>query len=61
MDRMKFIISNGKINRYNACTDSCDMYDGPCACGAWHYPDEPSGYKDLSMREMFNTLIDEEE
>ena len=21
---------------YNACTDSCDMIDGPCACGAWH-------------------------
>ncbi len=20
----------------NACTDSCDMIDGPCACGAWH-------------------------
>lgn len=22
--------------RYNACTDRCDMRDGPCACGAWH-------------------------
>ncbi len=21
---------------HNACTDSCDMIDGPCACGAWH-------------------------
>ncbi len=21
---------------YNVCTDSCDMIDGPCACGAWH-------------------------
>jgi len=21
---------------FNACTDSCDMIDGPCACGAWH-------------------------
>jgi len=23
--------------RYNACTDPCDMWTGPCACGAWHY------------------------
>lgn len=22
--------------RYNACTDACDMWTGPCACGAWH-------------------------
>lgn len=22
--------------QYNACTDACDMWDGPCACGAWH-------------------------
>ncbi len=21
---------------HNACTDACDMIDGPCACGAWH-------------------------
>ncbi len=21
---------------HNACTDPCDMIDGPCACGAWH-------------------------
>ena len=21
---------------FNACTDPCDMIDGPCACGAWH-------------------------
>ena len=20
----------------NACNDPCDMWDGPCACGAWH-------------------------
>lgn len=25
-----------KPARYNACTDPCDMWDGPCACGAWH-------------------------
>jgi hypothetical protein len=23
--------------RYNACTDPCDMFTGPCACGAWHH------------------------
>lgn len=22
--------------RYNACTEPCDMWTGPCACGAWH-------------------------
>jgi len=25
-----------KPKRYNACTDPCDMWTGPCACGAWH-------------------------
>lgn len=23
--------------QWNACTDECDMFDGPCACGAWHH------------------------
>lgn len=22
--------------QHNACTDECDMFNGPCACGAWH-------------------------
>lgn len=22
--------------QHNACTDACDMWEGPCACGAWH-------------------------
>lgn len=22
--------------QHNACTDPCDMWTGPCACGAWH-------------------------
>lgn len=22
--------------QYNGCTDPCDMWDGPCACGGWH-------------------------
>lgn len=25
-----------KPKRYNACTDPCDMWEGPCCCGAWH-------------------------
>ncbi len=25
---------------YNACTDPCDMLQGPCACGAWHHLEE---------------------
>lgn len=24
----------------NACTDTCDMLCGPCACGAWHQLEE---------------------
>ena len=22
--------------RYNACSEPCDVIDGPCCCGAWH-------------------------
>jgi hypothetical protein len=22
--------------KYNACKDPCDMWTGPCCCGAWH-------------------------
>lgn len=22
--------------RYNACAEPCDMFTGPCCCGAWH-------------------------
>ena len=22
---------------FNACTESCDFIEGPCACGAWHH------------------------
>ena len=25
---------------FNACTDPCDNADGPCACGAWHKPED---------------------
>lgn len=25
-------------NHFNGrCPDACDMYIGPCACGAWHH------------------------
>lgn len=30
------IVMPKHISIYNACTDRCDMLDGPCACGAWH-------------------------
>jgi len=26
--------------RYNACNEPCDMFVGPCSCGAWHTEDE---------------------
>lgn len=22
--------------QFNACTDPCDAFCGPCCCGAWH-------------------------
>jgi hypothetical protein len=25
---------------HNANVDPCDVYEGPCACGAWHQPGE---------------------
>jgi len=25
---------------YNACSEPCDMLQGPCACGAWHHQEE---------------------
>jgi len=25
---------------HNACTDPCDMLQGPCACGATHHQEE---------------------
>ncbi len=40
--------------RYNACTDPCDMINGPCACGAWHCLDEEwviGGLKSFGMNE----------
>lgn len=57
---VNFVIDNGQLKRYNACTDPCDVYNGSCACGAWHSPDEPSGYKNLTMQEIFDVVVDEE-
>lgn len=35
--KVEFDMSADMRGRFhNACTDSCDMIDGPCACGAWH-------------------------
>lgn len=30
--------------RYNGSNEPCDMWVGPCSCGAWHTQDE---YDDL--------------
>jgi len=27
--------------RYNACNEPCDMFVGPCICGAWHHGEWP--------------------
>lgn len=26
--------------KYNACSEPCDVIDGPCCCGAWHCVEE---------------------
>jgi len=38
---------------YNACTDPCDMLEGPCACGAWHHQNE---WPDDIQLEVFGDL-----
>ncbi len=25
------------IKQYNGVSEPCDMADGPCCCGAWHF------------------------
>ena len=37
---------------HNACTDPCDMLQGPCACGAWHSQEE---WPEDIQREVFGT------
>ena len=29
-----------KTSLFNACNEPCDMLIGPCACGAWHQPED---------------------
>jgi hypothetical protein len=29
-----------RVSLFNACNEKCDMLIGPCACGAWHQPDD---------------------
>lgn len=26
--------------RHNSCLEPCDVIEGPCVCGAWHYEDD---------------------
>lgn len=40
---------------YNACTEPCDMYEGPCACGAWHTAEER-----LEDKKLIRNTSDEE-
>lgn len=32
------------IKVHNACTEPCDMAEGPCCCGAWHYLEDWPDY-----------------
>lgn len=29
-----------RLSRYNACSEPCDMWIGPCVCGAWHHGED---------------------
>jgi hypothetical protein len=40
---------------YNACTEPCDMLQGPCACGAWHRQGE---WPDQIQMEVFGSIKD---
>lgn len=42
---------------YNACTEPCDMLQGPCACGAWHHQEE---WPDEIQKEVFGFVSDKE-
>jgi hypothetical protein len=42
---------------YNACTDPCDMLQGPCACGAWHHQEE---WPDKIQLEVFGNISDKQ-
>lgn len=50
--------------RYNACAQPCDMLRGPCACGAWHEPQDftevPGCPEELRAR-VEQLLLDERE
>ena len=40
---------------YNACTDPCDMLEGPCACGAWYHQEE---WPDNIQMKVFGNISD---
>lgn len=42
---------------HNACTDPCDMLQGPCACGAWHHQEE---WPDNIQMEVFGNISPKE-
>lgn len=35
-----FIIMPSSIKAYNGSSERCDMFVGPCSCGAWHHKDD---------------------
>src|SRR3972149_1206950 len=39
--------ASSNLHFFNACTDPCDMYIGPCACGAWHAPLDSIFWREL--------------
>ena len=39
LERSKMVMPEN-VNLYNACTERCDVANGPCACGAWHNAQE---------------------
>jgi len=45
--------------RHNACTEPCDMLEGPCACGAWHNKDEGWARSMATRYGVTNTRTDD--
>lgn len=40
MNDFENIIMPMNITTHNATHERCDMFEGPCACGAWHHAED---------------------
>jgi len=44
------------LDLHNACTDACDVVNGPCACGAWHSIDDVLAAAERKVRALIYQL-----